>query len=313
VLGLATSHTPLISMGADMWSRHAQIDVNWPGYAERAANPPEWLPAELTADRFTERYEASQRAIEQLGSALQEAEPDVIIVFGDDQREIFLDDGTPTFALYCGHKLPNVPEDLSSWSVSRQAGAWAQQGEETEIYESRADLALHLGGALARSEFDITVLKELPEGRSLGHAFGFIPRRLKPRGQWSMLPFWINTYYPPNQPSARRCFKLGESVARALREWPGNERVAIVASGGLSHFFVDEELDRMVLAAIAASDGEALSRIPSESLQSGSSEILCWIAASGALQHLNVSSEVYVPSYRSIAGSGVGCGFVTWS
>ena len=67
-----------------------------------------------------------------------------------------------------------------------------------------------------------------------------------------------------------------------MQSAPGDARVGILASGGLSHFTVDEELDRGVLAACKRNDGAALASIPVEKLNSGSSEIRNWIAVAGA-------------------------------
>ena len=88
--------------------------------------------------------------------------------------------------------------------------------------------------------------------------------------------------------------------------------MAVVASGGLSHFFVDEELDRHVLDLLAKKDGEALSALPAAKLESGNSEIRNWIATAGAAEHLAMHLVDYVPSYRSEAGSGVGMAFAVW-
>jgi hypothetical protein len=88
--------------------------------------------------------------------------------------------------------------------------------------------------------------------------------------------------------------------------------VGIVASGGLSHFFVDEELDRHVLAVLARNDGDAVAALPAAKLESGSSEIRNWLAAAGALEHLDMELVDYVPCYRSEAGTGVGMAFAVW-
>jgi len=85
-----------------------------------------------------------------------------------------------------------------------------------------------------------------------------------------------------------------------------------LASGGLSHFTVDEELDRGVLKACKDNDGEALASIPVEKLNSGSSEIRNWIAVAGAAAHLKVDWQEYIPCYRSAAGTGCGMGFSVW-
>ena len=92
----------------------------------------------------------------------------------------------------------------------------------------------------------------------------------------------------------------------------GGTRVGILASGGLSHFTVDEELDRGLLDACKRNDGEALSSIPVEKLNSGSSEIRNWITVAGAASHLKVEWQEYIPCYRSAAGTGCGMGFSVW-
>jgi len=59
-----------------------------------------------------------------------------------------------------------------------------------------------------------------------------------------IVPLVVNTYYPPNQPTPRRCFALGSAVRKAIESFTLDFRVGILASGGLSHFTVDEELDQ---------------------------------------------------------------------
>jgi hypothetical protein len=90
-------------------------------------------------------------------------------------------------------------------------------------------------------------------------------------------------------------------------------RVGVVASGGLSHFVVDEELDRSVLKGIESNDADILGGIPESKLQSGSSEIKNWIVAAGALTDLRFDLVDYVPGYRSAGGTGCGMAFARWT
>ena len=73
-----------------------------------------------------------------------------------------------------------------------------------------------------------------------------------------ILPVTINTYFPPNQPTAARCYAFGKALRRAIESWDSTKRVAVVASGGLSHFVVDEELDRGVLKAMREHDEKVI-------------------------------------------------------
>jgi catalytic LigB subunit of aromatic ring-opening dioxygenase len=128
-----------------------------------------------------------------------------------------------------------------------------------------------------------------------------------------VVPVLINTYFPPNQPTPRRCYKLGQAIREAVETYPGEARIGIVGSGGLSHFVVDEDLDRGVLGACARKDAEALQSLPRRKLNSGSSEIRMWICVAGAAEHLDFAWSRYVPGYRTPAGSGTGLGFALWS
>jgi OH-DDVA oxygenase len=102
------------------------------------------------------------------------------------------------------------------------------------------------------------------------------------------------------------------AIANVVTAMPGALRVAVVASGGLSHFVVDETLDRRVLAALARGDAQALCGLPRAALNSGSSEILNWVAAAGALAALPLQWSDYQPLYRTPAGTGVGAAFALW-
>ena len=113
-------------------------------------------------------------------------------------------------------------------------------------------------------------------------------------------------------PSAARCFALGQAIRRAVRSFDADARVAIIASGGLSHFVVDEELDHRVLDAITARNNGVLGGLTRDQLRSGTSEILNWIVAAGALEALSATVIDYVPGYRTPAGTGAGMAFVRW-
>jgi aromatic ring-opening dioxygenase catalytic subunit (LigB family) len=127
------------------------------------------------------------------------------------------------------------------------------------------------------------------------------------------VPVAVNAYFPPNQPSPARCHAVGRALRRAIESWDEDARVAVVASGGLSHFVVDEELDRGVLDALSSHDRDALAALPAWRLQSGSSEIRNWIVAAGVLEGLDMATVDYIPLYRTVAGTGVGAAFVQWS
>src|SRR4030095_13847852 len=94
----------------------------------------------------------------------------------------------------------------------------------------------------------------------------------------AILPVFQNTCYLPNQPTPRRSFAIGEAIADAVAEWKDSSAVAVIASGGLSHFVVDERLDRTLLGALERNDAAALRSIPRQWLHSAGAEAVHWIA-----------------------------------
>ena len=97
-----------------------------------------------------------------------------------------------------------------------------------------------------------------------------------------------------------------------MKSWDSDKRVCVVGSGGLSHFVVDEEVDQLALKGMRERDGALLGSLPRRQLNSAASEIQNWIAASAAVEHLEMELLEYVPVYRSPAGTGGGWCFARW-
>jgi 3-O-methylgallate 3,4-dioxygenase len=221
----------------------------------------------------------------------------------------------PAILIYTGETIANNPlhmdEDAPDWW--RKARSQYHVNGATRAYPVDAKLALYLTNALMDGGFDISHAKRLAKEHGEGHAFGFVHQRLMDdEAVIPIVPVALNTYFPPNQPRPRRCWQLGQAIREAVRAMPDNARVGILGSGGLSHFTIDEELDRAILDACRRNDGEALSSIPMAKLNSGSSEIRNWITVAGASAHLKTDWQDYVPCYRSLAGTGCGMGFAVW-
>ena len=160
---------------------------------------------------------------------------------------------------------------------------------------------------------DVACANALPDGEGEGHAFGFVHRRLMNGVAIPVVPVVLNTYYPPNQPSPRRCYRLGQAIREAIEGYAEGLRIGVVASGGLSHFTVDEALDGELIRALREKDATALQTLPREQLNSGNSEIRNWICAAGALEHLDLRWVDYFPGYRTSAGTGTGLCFASWA
>lgn len=314
VIGVGTSHSPQLSVRAADWRVLWEKDENDPRLDFKAlverAKP--GLDKELTLEKFRQRDEACQAGIKTLGEALQKSQAEVVVIFGDDQHEQFYDDNMPTFAIYHGKKLAVVTHtgrNPAAWKSMEERG-WAPTEAE---YETEAELAEHLVRALIEEEFDIARCNKLRPEIGIGHAFSFLYRRVLPGSKIPIVPVMVNTYYPPNQPTPKRCYAFGKAVRKAIEAWNSPKRVAIMASGGLSHVVIDEEIDQMVIEGLKSKKPEILFGLPRERLWGGTSEILNWVALAGAMEDRELCYLEYVTTYRSPAATGCGMGFAYWT
>lgn len=299
VLGIATSHTPQISADWREWPNLGKQDKVSPYI-------PDDLAEQLKPETFEKRWHTVQADVKKLGDKLRNANLDAVLIFGDDQHEQFNDDNMPALAIYHGETVA-VHERVA------RAGFPALKIEKTKPeYPNHAELACHLIASLTEQEFEISRINQLSAQRGIGHAFGFLYYRLWPECDVPIVPIMINTYYPPNYPTSKRCYNLGQAVARAVKEWGPGKRVAVMASGGLSHIMMDEEVDNQTLDGLKQKNKEKLFTLPRERLIGGTSEILNWVALGGACEPLSMDLLDYIPGYRSLPSTGCAMGFATW-
>jgi Catalytic LigB subunit of aromatic ring-opening dioxygenase len=322
IVGVAgTSHSPMLGMEPErMWRLRARDDRDNPGlldstgevrsYDELVAMADGRYDAELADDVWNEKFARAQAAIQRLSKDIIELAADLLIVIGDDQEELFTARNQPAIAVYHGAQLAtHHPIEMGSelhTEVQRNLGM------DGGVYPAHPEAGLHIIRSLVAGGFDVASSAETETEGGFGHAFAWVVGRLLADVSIPVVPVLINTYYPPNQPLPARCYDLGVGLRRAIDSLPGGFRVVVIASGGLSHFVVDEELDQMVLGAMRANDGEVLRRIDPRRLNSGSSEVRNWIAAAGAGSHLSAAWVEYIPARRSPAGTGVGLAFGLW-
>jgi 3-O-methylgallate 3,4-dioxygenase len=249
-----------------------------------------------------------------LRNAIGRIAPDIIVIIGDDQKEMLQEDNLPAFLVYWGKEIVNRPTTrVEPWDWYAEARRRYYE-PVAKAFPVASDMGEYLVGALMGANFDVAQSTRQPEhvGEGEGHAFAFPREVLMPNKSVPVVPVCINAYYPPNQPSAQRCYDFGNALARAIKSWPKSARVAFVATGGLSHFCLDEEFDRNLIAAMQHKDQKAIASVPPAKLKSGSGEIRNWIALAGAMEALNLEWSDYVPCYRSRAGTGTGIAFAIW-
>jgi len=272
------------------------------------------LVAQVNPETWEQRYSATQQAIKTVAKKLKAAEADAIVIFGDDQHEQFDDTNMPAVAIFHGEtfglrKRRETPAGVSPW-WSIEEENWEETKDE---YPAQPDLAKHLIVSLTDQEFEITRCSELRPDVGVGHAFSWLYRRMWPECDVPVVPIMVNTYYPPNQPTPNRCYALGQAVREAIGKWNGGKRVAVMASGGLSHIIMDEQLDRDFIDGMLKKDRAKMCAVPRPKLKGGTSEILNWIAVAGATEDLNPTLVSYQPGYRSPAATGCGMGVAYWN
>ncbi|RXT07004.1 hypothetical protein [Ammoniphilus sp. CFH 90114] len=315
VLGIGSSHSPQVSSPAEVWSLHADRDRLNPdtNFEVRSQELGESLKDQLDPVLWQQKYEQCNAAVEYLNREILEAKPDILLVVGDDQEELFLDEAKPTFGVFCGTELKDFPVKLEDLHPSLRPVIWAwHTTEETESYPTDSGLGTHIIEQMMIEGFDVAQSKTQIEGRSIGHAYTFVKRRLLSNKSIPMVPVFVNCFYNPNKPTPKRCYEFGQALRRAVESWGEDKRVAIIGSGGLSHFKLDEKLDEVVIDGLKRGDAEVLKSIPREKLEGASGEILNWIVAAGAMEHLKIDYLEYVNGYRSPAGTGVGMTFAVW-
>ena len=98
------------------------------------------------------------------------------------------------------------------------------------------------------------------------------------------MPIILNVHFPHNVPKNARCLQFGHALYRAIKSFKGFGRVALMASGGLTHFVIDEELDKTILDAMEKGDEEALEQIPENVFKVGTAETKNWYPVIAAMQ-----------------------------
>jgi hypothetical protein len=346
VAGFASSHTPLMSLPGEDWAKRAEDDKRnrelirpqdgaHVTYDELLASADPKIAAHIDPEIFVRKFDCIQQSLNELQDTFAQVNPDVVVMFGDDQDELFFEDNYPMISVYWGDVLTHYPRATTRPGMSESMRiASAVYGTEVIEYPVEKTLGLHVIEQLAARDFDVAhsrYMKEeyggtigpgtwyldfqrstKPRRQGMAHAFSFPVCRWFAGKRPPMLPITINTCYPPNWISPRRAFGLGRAVREAIEAWDSDARVAVVTSGGLSHFTVDEDIDRMALKGLTEADGQILSSLPRYKLQSATTEILNWVAAAGAMGETPMDLITYQPGYRSPAGTGCGCAVGRW-
>jgi aromatic ring-opening dioxygenase catalytic subunit (LigB family) len=234
--------------------------------------PPDEDPAQL---------DASIAGMRELGKLLDETQPEVIVFLGSDHFETFSIDCVPTFAIVAGN---------------RAVAEFAGRRYDLQVHREMAEDLLR---KLVGDGFDLAY----SEDAVLGHTFA-VPFEFVIGGRdIPVVPVHTNVYMPP-LPSPRRCAGLGSAMAKAIASRP--ERVAIVASGGMSHYpgtwkypQPEFDFDRWVIQELEKGNADAVLDLTAEQLDAaGNTELLPWAVMLGAIGGEPGELVQYTPTWH---------------
>jgi protocatechuate 4,5-dioxygenase beta chain len=224
---------------------------------------------------------------------LQDIKPDVAIMVYNDHGADFFFDKYPTFAVGCADRYAIADEGFGTRPLPAIPG----------------DLAFsqHLCRALVYDEFDITVCQKM----AVEHGF-LVPMHLcfdHDNGTWPVasVPIAVNVLQHP-LPTARRCFRLGQAIRRAVESYEDRDlRVAIIGTGGMSHqltgkHFGDMQRDNdLDFLDRIENDPQSLTGLTHQTLMERFGvegiELIMWLVMRGALsnQVKRVHRHYYAP------------------
>jgi catalytic LigB subunit of aromatic ring-opening dioxygenase len=317
VFAFGSSHGPTIETRPENWDDIVARDMKDPRYRYedllRKANPA--LRKEITLEEKQRRWNAGQIAIAKIKTKLAEAKPDVAVVVSNPHG-ILPDDTIAVFGVFRGETLSGrTAPSTERQSQTRYSGvAHPPKERHRRSYKGYPSLAEHLIAALVDDGFDIASMENYRPELGVDDAFTCFYTHYQPDASTPMVPVMVSRYLP-SQATPRRCFQFGQALRRAIDAWPENKRIALMASGGLSHQILDEELDHIVIDALEKKDFERLCTLPRDRLNvgPGTPETLNWVSLAAAMDPVPMTLVDYQPCYRSLAGTGHGVTFGIWN
>ena len=321
VAAFGSSHSVMLTCTLQDWLRgfdprgsFHDRQGNVVSYAQLLAMAPANAAKHISDEAIGRRFEQVQSDMARMRREIQAAGLDVLVVCGDDQNELFSKNLQPSVAIYHGRDV------LNGKKKEVAADDWyrtAQNGRLEDIEGIRlpvdSGLAMHFIHGLIEADFDVASLAGTNPGQYIGHAYSFIHKKyLEGGAPLPMVPIFLNTHYEPNVILPRRCVELGLVLRRLIDQYPSDIRVGFLASGGLSHFQVEEDLDEVVMRALRARDLDTLRGLDVRRLKAGSSEIRNWLVLAGACGDLDLDWISYSPGYRTEALTGTGLAFAAW-
>ena len=309
IAGLASSHAFAL-VDPSTWDERRERNRQM--YRKRYGVEPPRQPkvTEETPEIRRSRYQKVKDGLDFFTHWLKDSRPDALILIGDDQNENFHTDNMPQISIYLGESVRAFDPRLD------QGDALPPQ------YRCHSDLARTLLTNLVERQFDVSFAASFRQEKLLSHAHAPILRLVDPAAAIPVVLIFVNSIHVPAI-TPERCYRLGEAIRDILVEHrPASERVAIYASGGLSHFTggypwrhysgpftygsISEEFDRTALGWMESGNGHKLAGLSSKDLlDNGDIEMRSWIVLAGAMGRRPAKILAYEPLYSGNMGMSV--------
>jgi len=227
---------------------------------------------------------------------LAAAAPDQVVVVYNDHLNHFQFDAYPTLAIGVAERFPQADEGFGLRPFPSLPGDTAFGWHATE--------------QLVRGGFDMTVCQELAVDHGV---YSWLPYLADPPWPWPVLPIAVNMIRHPI-PTSQRLYDLGLALRRAIESWPGDQRVLVVATGGMSHQIsgarfgmANEGLDQFFLDGLHQ-DVDTVMAIPQEEYMrlggTEAAELSIWFAMRAALSD-DIRKVYAYRTFPRITGCGV--------
>jgi len=215
-----------------------------------------------------------------MGRDMLDAGPDALVVVADDHLNVFSFDAVPAMCVRIGRSVRRMEQEGAIEFDRALDGLPVRY----RLHEDLANAVLEQG---LEADFDFAA----SWSAALDHAFlSPVSVLCGDRPVPPLVPFWVNCFVAP-QPTARRCHAAGRHIARVVAGGPW--RVAVIATGGLSHFpglslarvgTSDPAFDRRLVALMEAGLHETLCALTIKELhETCSHEFLNWLVLMGAV------------------------------
>lgn len=227
---------------------------------------------------------------------IKEAGTTTLITVSNDHFNAFSLGNFPTFCVGVGDSWVGPEDDLR---------------QERVVVQGNRPLGLHIARyLLEQAGFDPAMSWHL----TLDHGTYVPVRFVTPRFDLPLIPIFQNTVQPP-LPTLRRAADFGAALRRAIESAPGDDRVAIIGCGGISHFIgvpnqgsINAAFDSRFLDLIKAGQLESLVGLSRDELLAagnGAEEIRNWIAAMSAAEAHPAELLFYAPVPAWLIGVGI--------